>query len=282
MVAIMRFPFRFLFAFVVAGAISGPASAQFVESCSQAGGASVALAQQEINLGDGVLSSASDCSGLDRPICEEAERHYQIAAQQLRDVLFDAKGEACVYCSLDAIGQNARVLFDRGEGMAQSGYANNLGDVYRDFLNWSNAPYCDGPTVALPSLSPQTLPVDPSQPQVLDPNQPPVQPQPSSQPSSQSQPQPQAGAAACNPKLQEYNSVLDNRDRVVSKVYSQAGCANICEANDWCRSFDYERMDFTRGFEYWCIIHPYTQNERRLIPKPDYVEESYYYVCEGR
>jgi len=195
---------RFLYTFLLLALWTNPLAAQNgVPWCERAGGASVQNAFALIDQGDAILNQLSDCGQINLMGCEQALAYYQAAEQQISEVFFDAKGEACTYCDIGPIGDVASELAIRGDQFTQAlNWDVDLRGVWNDYQTWRDAPYCSAA-----SSAPVTAPAQPGV----------------------------AGCAFVNETPGYY--LPDGQGPNMQNVTAEQ-CRQICDANDWCRSFD--------------------------------------------
>lgn len=232
------------------GFIAGHASAGNVNFCSQAGQYSISQAQDAIIRGDEALRNVPDCSRINWQFCQEAEMYYRQAAQHLEQVLFDAKGEACVYCDISWIGDFAAQLHQRQTQMQYTGYDTTFANVGQDYVNWKDAPYCAG----VPGASPPPIVGQPPLPPVAAAPLPPA-------------------VRSCAPiSLMEYARLDTDVGTMLLNTEFQA-CTYECEANQWCKSFDYDWGTST------CILRDVNMHDVTIeIRVPDF----FHYQCDNR
>ncbi len=119
--------------------------------CERAGPSSIQGAYALIDQGDAILNQLSDCSQVNLMACEQALGYFQAAEQQISQVFFDAKGEACTYCDITPIGDVASELAIRGDQFTQAlQWDVDLRGVWNDYQTWKDAPYCAAPASASP------------------------------------------------------------------------------------------------------------------------------------
>ena len=175
--------------------------------CERAGASSIQGAYALIDQGDAILNRLSDCAQVNLMACEQALGYYQAAEQQVSQVFFDAKGEACTYCDITQIRDVASELAIRGDQFNQAlQWDVDLRGVWNDYQTWKDAPYCAAPANAPP------LPTAPA-------------PLPS----------------GCTFVDETPGFNLPDSDGPVLQGISTEQCRGICDANDWCRSFTVNR-----------------------------------------
>ncbi len=235
---------------LVWGITATQATAGNVNFCSKAGQYSIATAQDAIIRGDQILQNVPDCSRINWQFCQEAETYYRIAAEHLEQVLFDAKGEACVYCDTSWIGDFASQLYQRQTSMQQTGYDTTFANVGLDYQNWQGAPYCAG------------VPGVPLAPTVGQPPLPPVA----------AAPLPPAVRSCAPISLMEYARLDTNAGTMLLNTDLQA-CTYECEANQWCKSFDYDWGTST------CILRDVNMHDVVIELR---VQNFFHYQCDNR
>ena len=195
---------RFLYSFLLLSLWTTPLSAQSgVPWCERAGAASVQNAYALIDQGDAILNQLSDCSQVNLMGCEQALSYYQAAEQQIAQVFFDAKGEACTWCDINPIGDVASELAIRGDHFTQAlQWDVDLRGVWNDYQTWRDAPYCSASS-APPVAAPPVLP----------------------------------GTAGCGFVQETPGYYLPDSQGPELQDVSPDQCRQICDANDWCRSF---------------------------------------------
>ncbi len=209
--------------------------------CERAGASSVQGAYALIDQGDTILNQLSDCSQVNLMACEQALGYYQAAEQQISQVFFEAKGEACTYCDITAIGDVAGELAIRGDQFTQAlQWDVDLRGVWNDYQTWKDAPYCNAPASA-----------------------PPVLPAP-----------PAAAPAGCTFVEEVPGFYLPDSENSDIENVSVEECRGICNANDWCRSYDYNRA--ARA----CQLHSQTAADVALLNA--FNDQISHFTCLGR
>ncbi len=243
---------RILSASAAACLLATPLAAQSgIPWCERAaGGASVQQAYALLEQGDAILDRLGDCGQVNLMGCEQALALYREAERQIAAVFFEAKGEACTYCDVTAIGDVASELAIRGDHFTQAlNWDVNLRGVWDDFQNWRDAPYCDLPASAPP---PPTTPA----------------PGPAPGPS----PVPAPSGCAFTDETPGY-FLPDTQGPDLQQVGPEE-CRAICDANDWCRSYTVNRAARV------CQFHSQTGAEVAL--QDAFNDQISHFTCLGR